>query len=87
MGAARSLTSTELTLRAQAAAHTSWANTPDRTARTKHGRDRFLARFEETVDPERKLSPQARAQAAESARRAYFSRLAYLSARARRKPS
>ncbi|HYY00214.1 MAG TPA: hypothetical protein VE908_11790, partial [Mycobacterium sp.] len=55
-------------LRAQIAAHTSWANTEDRTSRTANGRkafeDKFLA--EADGDPKR----------AESLRRAYYAKLA-----------
>jgi hypothetical protein len=63
---------------------TSWANTEDRTARTQPGREAFLARFEDEVDPKRQLSPQERARRAEAARKAYFARLALKSARVRR---
>ena len=73
------LTPAERSLRGQLAAHTSWANTPDRTARTAHARqaveDRFLA--EAGGDAKR----------AESLRRAYFARLALKSAKARRRKS
>ena len=70
---------TELSLQAKIAAHTSWANTPDRTARTAKARkaaeDKFLA--EADGDPKR----------AESLRKAYFARLALKSAQARRRRS
>jgi hypothetical protein len=85
MADAKTLTRSERKLRAQAAAHASWAATPDRTSRTSRGRAAFMARFEDEVDPERTMTPTARAQAAESAREAHFSRMAYRSARARRK--
>lgn len=62
----------------------SWANTDDRTARTQPARDAFLKRFEDEVDPERRLSPQERAKRAEAARKAHFARLALKSARVRR---
>jgi hypothetical protein len=42
-------------------------------------------RFENEVDPERKLTPEQRAKRAECARRGYYARLALLSAKARRK--
>ena len=70
-------------LRASLAAHVQWSKTPDRTARTKPGRDKFLAKFENEVDPEGQLDPEDRARRAESARRAYFTRLAFASSRAR----
>jgi hypothetical protein len=71
------LTESEVSLQAKIAAHTSWANTTDRTARTANARraleDKFLA--EADGDPKR----------AESLRRAYYSRLALKSAQARRR--
>lgn len=63
----------------------SWANTEDRTGRTQPGRDAFLRRFEDQVDPEGRLSPQERARRAEAAKKAYFAALALKSARARRR--
>lgn len=79
------LTPGERALRARIAAYASWANTPDRAARTKPGRDASMARFEREVDPEGVLSPAERRIRAASARKAHFSRLAYRSARARRR--
>lgn len=65
------------TLRSRIAAHESWANTEDRTARTANARkaleDKFLA--EADGDPVR----------AEHLRRAYYARLAFKSAQARRR--
>jgi hypothetical protein len=69
---------------ARIAAHTSWANTPDRTARTAPARRALLARFEAQVDPDGVLDPVERAKRAESARKAYFARLALASVKARR---
>jgi len=72
----------------------SWANTPDRTARTAKARkyspgdvDYWLAR----LDPERfaDATDAQKLAAADAARRAHFARLALLSAQARarrRKP-
>jgi hypothetical protein len=64
------------TLRARIAAHESWARTPDRSARTSKARqalaDKFLA--EAGGDPLR----------AESARKAYYLRMAQKSAKARK---
>jgi hypothetical protein len=65
-------------------AHQSWANTNDRPARTLHAREAFLNRFERLVDPDGALTQEERARRATSARRAYFLRLALLSAKARR---
>lgn len=78
------LTPTERTMRARMAAYESWANTEDRAARTAPARKALLAKFEDEVDPERKLRPVERAKRVEAARHAYFTRLAYRSARARR---
>ncbi|TCJ34166.1 hypothetical protein [Parafrankia sp. BMG5.11] len=70
---------------ARLAAHASWANTPDRAARTARGRAAFLDRFDRQVDPDGTLPPAERVRRAEYARRAYFSALALRSAQARRK--
>lgn len=72
-------------LAAQIAAHASWAATPDREARTRPARAAFLARFERQVDPDNVLPPHERRVRAESAKLAYFKRLALRSARARRR--
>lgn len=72
-------------LRAQLAAHVSWANTPDPAERTRKARESFLARFEREVDPDGTLDPAERARRAEHARKAYFLRLSLKSAQARRK--
>ncbi|MDT5349336.1 MAG: hypothetical protein QOH91_2623 [Mycobacterium sp.] len=67
------------TLRSKIAAHESWARTTDRPARTANARkaleDKFLA--EADGDPAR----------AEHLRRAYYARLAFKSAQARRRRS
>jgi len=78
------LSTSERRLAAQAAAHTSWAHTPDRNARTAPARAALMARFEREVDPDGTLPPQERAKRAESARKAYFLNLSLKSARARR---
>lgn len=74
----------EMHLRATIAAHESWAQTDDRSARTAPAREAFERRFEDQVDPERKLDPDDRARRAAHARKAYFARLAFASAKARR---
>ena len=71
-------------LNARYAAHLSWARTSDRTARTAPAREALLRRFEDEVDPSHELPAAERAQRAQSARRAYFTRLALNSARSRR---
>ena len=78
------LTPEQRSLRGRLAAHTSWANTQDPKARTAAARDKFAARFEREVDPDGVLAPEERARRAESARKAYFARLAFRSAAARR---
>ena len=72
-------------LRARLAAHTSWANTSDRAARTAPARRAALERFERKVDPDGSLGAAERAQRAEQAMRAHMARLALLSAQARRR--
>jgi hypothetical protein len=79
------LSRSERALRAQIAAHTSWANTEDRAARTEKARKAALDRFEHEVDPDGKLTPAERAKRAEHARKAYFARLALKSAQSRRR--
>ncbi len=72
---------------ARIAAHQSWANTADPTARTAPARKAALDRFEREVDPEGVLPPAERTRRAEHLRKAYFTRLALKSAQARRKTS
>lgn len=69
--------STERSLIASIAAETSWANTPNRTARTANARAALDAKFlaQASGDPVR----------AAHLRRAYFKRLALKSAQARRR--
>jgi hypothetical protein len=76
----------ERRLRAQVAAHTSWANTDDRAARTASARSAAMARFEAQVDPDGVLSAAERSRRADHARKAYFTQLALKSAQARRNP-
>lgn len=77
-------TDADRTLKARAAAHTSWANTENRTARTAPARRAFLDRFERQVDPDGLLGAAERAARAEHARKAYFAALAAKSAQKRR---
>jgi hypothetical protein len=79
------LTPTERSLRAQIAAHESWAQTDDRSARTANARKAMLDKFERQVDPEGILPPAERAVRAEHARKAHFKRLALKSAQVRRR--
>ncbi len=57
----------------------------DSTAHTAPARRAFLERFERKVDPDGTLTEPEHQRRAEAARKAHFTRLAYLSARARRK--
>lgn len=67
------------------AAEVSWSRTSNRSARTRPGRDAFLARFEREVDPDGILSLRERRQRAEHARRAYMLRLSKRSVEARQR--
>ncbi len=69
---------------AKVAANTRWAHEEDRSAATQPARDGLYRRFEDEVDPERRLPPEERGKRVESARRAYYQRLALKSAQARR---
>ena len=79
------LTPSERSLRARVAAHVSWANTRDRSARTAAARRAAMDRYEQQVDPDGELHPAERARRARHAMRAHMTRLAYKSAQARRK--
>ena len=68
----------------------SWANTPDRSARTRPARSSSPSSIEwhlARLDPERfaDATHQQKLAADEAARRAYFQRLAMRSAKARRR--
>ncbi|MFN8050509.1 MAG: hypothetical protein U0Q22_03655 [Acidimicrobiales bacterium] len=80
-----SMTESERVLRARIAAHTSWANTTDPSARTAPARQAMLGKFETEVDPDGTLDPLERARRAQSLRSAHFARLALKSAQARRR--
>lgn len=79
------LTPAERVLRSKMAAHRSWANTEDRTARTAKARQAAADRFEKQIDPEGKLPTEERAKRAESARKAFYAEMAFKSARSRRR--
>ncbi|HWH36016.1 MAG TPA: hypothetical protein VNT56_11950 [Acidimicrobiales bacterium] len=74
----------ERTLRARLAAHTLHSKV-DSAAHTAPARQAFLDRFEREVDPEGVLPEAERIRRAGHARKAYFTRLALASAKARRK--
>jgi hypothetical protein len=52
---------------------------------TRAGREAFIARFENDVDPDGTLPEAERRRRAEAAKKAYFTALALRSARARRR--
>lgn len=78
-------TPSERAMSAKLASHVSWSQTPDRTARTEPGRQALLAKFEQQVDPDGAMTPEARRDAALSARKAHFARMALRSAQSRRR--
>lgn len=84
MARARSITDEQRALYGRIGAHKSWANTADRSARTKPARDAALARFEQQVDPAGVLDPAERRVRAEHARKAHMLDMAARSAAARR---
>lgn len=65
------------------AAHAKHASHDPRES-TQPARDAFMARFEREVDPDGVLSDAERKRRAEHARKAYFTKLAFQSAKARR---
>src|SRR4051812_46318107 len=79
------MTPEERRARAKVAAHTSWANTRDRSARTARARAGLEAKFEREADPEGVLSPRQRAERADSLRKAHYARMALAAAKARRR--
>lgn len=79
------LTPAERRLRSQIGAHESWARTENRSARTLPARMALLAKFEQQVDPDNRLTPAERAKRAENARKAHYAKLALKSAQSRRR--
>jgi hypothetical protein len=77
-------TLTERSLLGRLAAHAKWAQT-DPLEGTAAARAKFLLRFLDQVDPDRILPEAERLRRAEHARKAYMTKLALRSARARRK--
>jgi hypothetical protein len=57
----------------------------DMREHTKPAREAFMARFEREVDPDGVLSPAERMRRAEAAKTLHFQKLAWKSAKARRK--
>lgn len=77
------LTPAERTLRARMGAYVVHARYDPRQT-TAPARAAFMKRFLDEVDPERLLPEPERLRRAASARKAYFTRLAYLASRRRR---
>jgi len=75
---------TTASLRARIAAHSLHSQRDSRET-TAAARQAFLSRFEREVDPDLVLPPSERARRAEHAKKAYFTRLALRSAKARRR--
>ena len=75
---------TERRLQRQAAAHASWAKTPNRAARLAPAHAARDARFDKLVDPDGVMNPVDRGKAAASARKAFYTEMARKSAAARR---
>lgn len=73
-----------MSTRHEIAAHTSWAKTVDRSARTQPARQALMNKFATEVDPEGRMDPVTKAKAVESAIKAHYRRLALASAEARR---
>lgn len=73
-----------MALRGRIGAHTMHAR-HDPKETTAHARAVFLGRFDQEADPDGVLPEAERARRAEQLRRAYFARLAYLSAVKRRR--
>jgi hypothetical protein len=77
------LTPAERTLRARMGAYVVHSRYDPRQT-TAPARAAFMKRFLDEVDPERLLPEPERLRRAASARKAYFTRLAYLASRRRR---
>lgn len=65
----------ERSLRAQVAAHESWAQTTDRQARIKPALDGQIAKFAREADPDGVMSPEQRAAAARNRQLAHMARM------------
>ena len=78
------LTPAELSLRGRAGAFAQHAKHDVRET-TQAARDAFLRRFEDEVDPDRKLTESERRRRALAARKAHMTLLALKSAQARRR--
>jgi hypothetical protein len=61
-----------------------WINVNDRQAATAGARKAAWDRFERQVDPDGTLPAEVRAQRADAARKAFYTRISYLAVKARR---
>lgn len=77
------LTPEQRSLRARAAAYTSWSKTTDPTERTRPAREAAAKHWERLVDPDLQLLPAERLRRAEAAKKAHFTKLALKSSIAR----
>lgn len=80
-----SRSSGEQRLAAVYGAHLSWANTTDRSARTRNARAALEDKFLRDADPDLQLDPVQREAAAASLRKAFYVNLSLKSAEARRR--
>lgn len=78
------LTPEQRSLRARIAAHAMHSQNDSRET-SRPGRQAFLDRFELDVDPDGVLPVTERKRRAEQARKAYFTKLAFESSKARRR--
>ena len=78
------LTPEQRSLRARMGAYAMLSRNDPRET-TRAGREKFMSRFLDEVDPDRLLDEAERLRRAEAARKAYFTGLALKSARARRR--
>lgn len=69
---------------AKKAAHISWINTEDRSARTANARMALEQKFERMADPDGVLSENERAKRVEHVRKMYYADLTAKSLRSRR---
>jgi hypothetical protein len=69
------LTPEQRRARARLAALTNLSRQADWSAMTKPARDAFIRKFEDEVDPDRRLPEEQRAKMAEAARRAFYVRI------------
>jgi hypothetical protein len=79
------LTPSQRSQRARIAAHTRWANEPDRLAATAPGRRAAFEKLVDEVDPERKLPEAERLKRAKNAQQAQLERIRLAASRNRRR--